>query len=77
MEKTRVLILPPRKGNMTIETYYEFGCDYCGCAIHPPAKSKYRAKETYREEGGIITSDGKTYCNIRCYKSRKAPNESS
>lgn len=53
-----------------ITLYYEFDCETCHYGDHPTGKTKRTAIEDYREEGGIVTADGKTYCSKRCYEKR-------
>ena len=50
-------------------SWVEISCDYCGCADHyRPGNVDAQA----RENGWIITRDGKCYCDKTCYsKGRK------
>jgi len=55
---------------MTIETIYEIGCDQCGQGHHYSTSIKYSEK-CFRKSGGIVTSDGKHFCDKECYKKYK------
>ena len=46
--------------------YYEVVCDRCGWAEHFVANSAVDAEMHYKYNGGLITEDGKHYCNAKC-----------
>jgi hypothetical protein len=48
-----------------IHRWYEITCDYCGCASHYMG-NKRSAESLARDEGYIITRDGKHYCDSKC-----------
>jgi len=46
-------------------TQYTIFCDHLHCNrfLYPPYHFKFDAKRNWRDMGGIIMPDGKTYCN--------------
>ena len=70
---------------MSIEKYWEIGCDNCGCAEHFANCSKEEAERQFREphggSRGIITRDGRHFCSAMCRGGKRieeseAPNDS-
>ena len=59
---------------MSIEKYYEIGCDVCGNAQHFQGNVAL-AENQYRSYGGIVTQNKKHYCDKDCYCAAKT-NES-
>lgn len=55
-------------------SYTEFICDYCGCAEHfiCNTKNQIPADQQARNNGWIITRDGKHFDFKECYQNYKA-----
>ena len=49
-----------------IQKVYEITCEYCGQAFHGYTSIK-ATNAWYRELGGIVTADGKHFCDKMCY----------
>ena len=58
-----------------IRKFYEISCDTCSEGTHFEEVSKKRAKWFYRDEGGFITKEGKTYCGQKCMEEAKQMKE--
>lgn len=56
---------------MAIVKAFEFGCDHCRQADFGYNCTKKEAVRQYRESGGIVTQDGKCFCDKGCYNSYK------
>lgn len=56
---------------MSIEKFYEVSCDECGCACHYTIDPVWSA----RQDGWIITAEGKHFDSKECYKKYKGKNK--
>lgn len=52
---------------MSIMKWYEISCDNCGCGQHFPISKSFAIKE-YKRLGGIVKSNGSSYCSCKCYE---------